>query len=112
MKTICLLILAILVNGMSHGTSALSQADTKEQKPCTDLKASPASEQDVAAFKKILASLHVDLEILLYVSHDSKMRNYGGAISFRCPVDNHEIYDTDENWVIYDPDLIQGDLPR
>ncbi|MFZ1938323.1 MAG: hypothetical protein ACLQHT_21110 [Terracidiphilus sp.] len=33
-------------------------------------------------------------------------------MSFRCEVDNHDIYETYENWTIYDPDLIQGDAAR
>jgi hypothetical protein len=110
MKTIALLFLFASVIG--HGAGLASQADTSIHTPCFDLKAFPASEGDVAALKGILDSLHVDLHIFLYVSHDSKMKDYGGAVSFKCKGDDHEIYDTDENWIIYDPDLIQGDLPR
>ena len=53
-----------------------------------------------------------DLEIFLSQSQDPKLNDYGGAISLRCKIQNHEIYETYENWIIYDPDLIQGDLPR
>lgn len=112
MKTICLLLFALLGRGTSHGAGVLAQAETNEHKPCIDLKASPASEGDTAAFKRILDSLHVDLDVLLYVSHDPKMKNHGGAMSFRCRVDNYEVYETYENWTIYDPDLIQGDAAR
>jgi hypothetical protein len=112
MKTIGTLLLALLVNGISHGAVAAAQADKNENKPCVDLVASPASEEDTEAFKEILAALHVDMDILLYVSRDSMMRNYGGAMSFRCEVGNHEMYETDENWTIYDSDLIQGDAAR
>lgn len=112
MKTVGLFLLSLLASGLSYGAGLVSQADANAHNPCLDLKTSPASEVDIAALKEILGSLHVDLDILLYVSHDSKMKNYGGAISFRCKVENHELYETDENWIIYDPDLIHGDMPR
>lgn len=113
MKAIGLLLFALLAQGISQEAAVAPQADTGEHKPCgIDLQASPASEQDTAAFKAILGATNADPDIFLYVSHDSKMKNYGGAISFRCPSENHEIYDTDENWTIYDPDLIQGDAAR
>lgn len=112
MKIVGLFLFGLLTTGISYRAGAAPQADKEQHKPCVDLKTSTASEKDIAAFKRILGSRNADLDIFLYVSHDSKMRKYGGAISFRCPVDNHEIYEADENWTIYDPDLIQGDLPR
>ncbi len=112
MKTIGLILFALLTGGISQEAGVVTQGDKSAHKPCVDLKASPASEGDEAAFKGILDALHVDMDILLYVSHDSMMKNYAGAMSFRCPVDNHELYETDENWTIYDPELIQGDAAR
>jgi hypothetical protein len=112
MKTICLVLFAFLGAGTRLLAGVVPQADTNEHKPCFNLEVSPASEEDAAAFKGILNALQVDPGILLYVSHDPKMKNYGGAMSFRCPIDNHEIYQTDENWTIYDPALIQGDAAR
>ena len=107
MKTTSLLLFVLLAQ-----LGAFAQGDTNGRKPCFTVNASPASEADTAAFKQILEVLHVDLVILLYESHDSKLENYGGAMSFRCPIPNHEIYETFENWTIYDPDLIQGDAAR
>ena len=113
MRTTGILLLVLLVNGIRCEAIVAAQADKNEHKPCVDhLVASPASEVDEAAFKAILDAIHVDMDILLYVSHDSMLKNYGGAMSFRCEVDNHEIYETDENWTIYDPDLIKGDAAR
>jgi len=112
MKTIGVLLFVLLIDGISHGAGVVRQTGPTEHKPCVDIKASPASEVDIAAFKEILRAIPADLDVLLYVSHDPKMEHYSGAISFQCEVDNHEIYPTGENWTIYDPDLIQGDLPR
>lgn len=111
MKTTCLL-LALLVAGISHGAGVRQQADMNVHKLCFDLKASPASQVDTDAFKRILGAAHVDLVVFLYVSHDPMVMNHGGAMSFRCKVDNHELYDTYDNWTIYDPELIQGDAAR
>jgi hypothetical protein len=101
---------------LQHDEAAVSaKTDKGEHKPCDEWLVGsvyPASPEDTAAFKRILDAVPSDLEILLYVSHDSKLKNYGGALSFRCKVDNHEIYDSYENWTIYDPDLIQGDAAR
>jgi hypothetical protein len=113
MKTIGIFLFILLVQGISHEAILDAQTDKNEHKPCVDhLVASPACEEDTAAFKRILGVLHVDKDIFLYVSHDSKLKNYGGAMSFRCKSHNHGIYETDENWTIYDPDLIQGDAAR
>jgi len=112
MTTIGLLLFAFLAQVTSQGVGVSPPADTSEHKPCVDLKASPASKQDAEAFERILAAIHVDLDVHLYVSHDSILGNHGGAMSFRCPVNNHEIYETDENWTVYDPDFIQGDAAR
>ena len=112
MKIIGLIFFALLARGTSQEAGVVAQADTSEHKPCVDLNASPASDEDNAAFKAILDALHVDMDILLYVSHDPMLKNYGGAMSFQCKVDNHELYETDENWTIYDPEMIQGDAAR
>lgn len=111
MKTIRVLLFALLAQGTAYGGLAW-RSDVKTHKPCLDLTASPASEGDTAAFARILGAAHVDMEILLYVSRDPVVKNHGGAMSFRCQIDNHEIYETYENWTIYDPDLIQGDAAR
>jgi len=112
MKMPGILLSGLLAGATSLGAPIIPQASTSEHKACIPLEASPASEEDTAAFKEILGAVHADMEILLYVSHDPKMKNYAGAMSFRCPVENHEMYETDENWTIYDPDAIQGDAAR
>jgi hypothetical protein len=91
---------------------AAAQSKKSAQKPCIDLVATAASEEDTAAFNRILIALNVNLQILLYKSYDSTLKKYGGAMSFRCPAENHEVYATDENWTIYDPDLFHGDAAR
>ena len=112
MKTIGILLFVLVVKGLVQESVAVAQTEENEHKPCVDLAAAPATDEDNAAIQRILGALHVDLKIFLYVSHDPKLKNYGGAMSFRCKVENHEMYEADENWTIYDPDLIQGDAAR
>lgn len=133
MKTVGIALLFLLVRGASRlvaqvppastpnpiyarlqrdEAAAADQAEKSGHKPCVNLVAVPASEEDDAAFKAILNAAHSNMEILLYVSHDPMVKNHGGAMSFRCEVENHDIYETYENWTIYDPDLIQGDAAR
>jgi hypothetical protein len=112
MKTIRLLVLAIVAAGLCHGAEVLPQAGTTDHKPCVDPEASPASEEDTAAFQRILSELNIDLKVFVYVSDDPVVRQFGGAMSFRCAVDDHQIYETYENWTIYDPKLVQGDAAR
>jgi hypothetical protein len=116
MKTIGILLLVLLAGGISRDAVVAAQAEINAPNRCGNHPiASPASEEDEAAFQGILDALNVDLVIHLYVSHDPAMKNFGGAMSSRCEVgnaDKYEIHETDENWTIYDPDLIQGDLAR
>jgi hypothetical protein len=113
MRPIGLLLVVLLAEGISHGAAAASSGDTKKHGPCVDLKTSPPSEEDTAAFRRVLGAVPVDPDtISLYVSHDPQLKKYGGAISFACEMPSHEIYVTYEKWIIYDPDLIQGDQAR
>jgi hypothetical protein len=112
MKTLCLLLFALVAEGLCHGTGVLPQTGTSDHKPCVDPGASPASEEDTAAFQQILSGLHIDLRVFLYVSDDPIVRQFGGGMSFRCAVDDHQMYETYENWTIYDPKLIQADAAR
>jgi len=112
MKTLCLLLFALVAEGLCHGTVVLPQAGTSDHKPCVDPQASPASEEDTAAFQQILSGLHIDLKVFLYIADDPIVRQFGGGMSFRCAVDDHQMYETYENWTIYDPKLIQADAAR
>lgn len=133
MKTVGTVLLLLLVRGTSRlaaqippastpnpvyarlqqdEAAAADRAEKSGHKPCVNLVAIPASEEDDAAFRAILNAAHSNMEILLYVSHDPIVKNHGGAMSFRCEVENHDIYEAYENWTIYDPDLIQGDAAR
>ncbi len=112
MKTLCLLLFVLVAEGLCHGTGGPPQTGTSDHKPCVDPEASPASEEDAAAFQRILGGLHVDLRVFLYVSDDPIVRQFGGGMSFRCAVDDHQMYETYENWTIYDPKLIQADAAR
>ncbi|HEV2326504.1 MAG TPA: hypothetical protein VGS10_21375 [Terracidiphilus sp.] len=136
MKTVSIVLLFLLVRGTSRLVGQVPPTSTSnpvytrlqqdeaveaaraakiDHEPCVDWlrgSVSPANEEDRAAFKHILDGLHVSLAILLYVSHDPGLKNFGGAMSFQCPIDNHEIYNAIENWTVYDPDLIHGDAAR
>ncbi len=79
MKTIGVLLFALAALGASQQAGLSPQSNATVHKPCIDLEASPASEGDTAAFEGILGVLHVDLDILLYVSHDPKLKDYGGG---------------------------------
>lgn len=112
MKTLCLLLFALVAVRLCHATGALPQTGASDHKPCVDPEASPASDEDTAAFQQILSGLHIDLKVLLYVSDDPIVRQFGGGMSFRCAVDDHQLFETYENWTIYDPKMIQADAAR
>jgi hypothetical protein len=112
MKTLCLLLFALVAEGLCHATGALPQTGARDHKPCVDPEASPASDEDTAVFQQILSGLNIDLRVFLYVSDDPIVRQFGGGMSFRCAVDDHQLYETYENWTIYDPKLVQGDAAR
>ena len=112
MKALCLLLFALVAEGLCHGTGVPPQTGTSDHKPCVDPEASPASDEDTAAFQQILSGLNIDLRVFLYVSDDPIVRQFGGGMSFRCAVDDHQLYETYENWTIYDPKLVQGDAAR
>ena len=112
MKTLCLLLFVLAVEGLCQETNILAQTGATDHKPCVDPEASPASEVDTAAFQQILSGLNIDLKVFLYVSNDPIVRQFGGAMSFRCAVDDHQMYESYENWTIYDPQLVHGDAGR
>ena len=113
MKALYLIFLLLLTVCVSRSVGVAAEQQPSAHKPCVDhLNAVPASEEDTATFNQILHSVPSDRTILLYVSHDQIIRNYGGAMSLHCEVASQEIYDTYEDWTVYDPDLIQGDAAR
>ena len=124
MRTIRIVMIFLLVRGIGYLTFAVGQlppspptivvipADKSEHKPCRNLQTSTPSDEDMHAFTQILLMSHVNPDIILAVSHDPMLKSYGGAMSFRCLIRNHEPYDAYENWIIYDPELIQGDAAR
>ncbi len=112
MKILCLLLFFLVAVGLCQGAEALQQTGPSDHKSCVDPGASAASEEDAAAFQQILSALSVDLKIFLYVSDDPIIRQFGGGMSFRCAVDDHQMYESYENWTIYDPKLVQGDAAR
>lgn len=63
-----------------------------------------------AALDEISAAVGFDPgTILLYASSDARVRAKGGAMSLVCPV---PVGNGEERWIVYDPTLIQGELPR
>jgi hypothetical protein len=97
MKTVGFLLFALLAGGMAHG-----------QAPCVDLTKTLASQEDTAAFKRISAAVGFNPRtIFLYVSHDSAVKDRGGAMSLMCPIGTGF-----ERWIVYDPDLVRGDAVR
>lgn len=97
MKTIGFLLIALLADGVSHG-----------QKLCVDLTKTLASQEDRVAFNRISGAVGFDPStIFLYVSHDSAVKDRGGAMSLDCAIGSGY-----ERWIVYDPDLIKGDAVR
>jgi hypothetical protein len=75
---------------------------------CVDLNKFQANEEDTAALRRISAAVGFDPRtIFLYVSHDSAVRDRGGAMSLTCPMGTGF-----ERWIVYDSDLIRGDVAR
>jgi hypothetical protein len=97
MKSIYFILVALLAEGISHG-----------QNPCNSLNKSQASEEDRAALSRISTAVGFDPQtIFLYVSHDSAVKDRGGAMSLTCATGIGF-----ERWIVYDPDLIKSDAPR
>jgi tetratricopeptide (TPR) repeat protein len=75
---------------------------------CTDLPKTRAATEASSALDRIIGAVGFDPGlILLYASTDGKVAEYGGAMSLIC-----DFGDVTEKWIVYDPDLIKGDLAR
>ena len=60
----------------------------------------------VSAFEQIQAAVGLEPgSILLFASSDQRVKDRSGALSIQCPKGNGF-----QRWILYDPDLISGDL--
>jgi formylglycine-generating enzyme required for sulfatase activity len=75
------------------------------QEVCGIVTRGPASGA-VSAFEQIQAAVGLEPgSILLFASSDQRVKDRSGALSIQCPQGNGF-----QRWILYDPDLISGDL--